>query len=154
MNCARPVRWRKTLGTTLPGLGARGLIFGTRPLTSVLRPLFHTGMDWHYLRWRSTITLGVFRKMADAMLEDPVLRAQVYLTPEEEDLVQLPTGFPTVLPTARLDSFLTVHEDGAYTLNYVELNGESPASMAYSDAGRTVPGDTADAAFERYLQTC
>ena len=25
----------------LPGLGARGLIFGTRPLTSVLRPLSH-----------------------------------------------------------------------------------------------------------------
>ena len=117
----------------LPGLGARGLIFGTRPLTTVLRPLFHTGMDWHYLRWRSTLILGVFRKMADAMLEDPVLRAQVYLTPEEEDLVQIPTGFPTVLPTARLDSFLTVHDDGAYTLNYVELNGESPASMAYSD---------------------
>lgn len=117
----------------LPGLGARGLIFGTRPLTTVLRPLFHTGMDWHYLRWRSTIILGVFRKMADAMLEDPVLRAQVYLTPDEEDLVQIPTGFPTVLPTARLDSFLTVHDDGAYTLNYVELNGESPASMAYSD---------------------
>ncbi len=117
----------------LPGLGARGLIFGTRPLTTVLRPLFHTGMDWHYLRWRSTLILGVFRKMADAMLEDPVLRAQVYLTPEEEELVQIPTGFPTVLPTARLDSFLTVHDNGAYTLNYVELNGESPASMAYSD---------------------
>jgi hypothetical protein len=117
----------------LPGLGARRLIFGARPLTTVLRPLFHTGMDWHYLRWRSTVILGVFRKMADAMLEDPVLRAQVYLTPAEEDLVQIPTGFPTLLPTARLDSFLTVHPDGAYTLNYVELNGESPASMAYSD---------------------
>jgi hypothetical protein len=117
----------------LPGLGARGLIFGTRPLTSVLRPLFHTGMDWHYLRWRSTVILGAFRKMADAMLVDPVLRAQAYLTPEEEELVQIPTGFPTVLPTARLDSFLTVHDDGGYTLNYVELNGESPASMAYSD---------------------
>lgn len=38
-----------------------------------------------------------------------------------------------MLPTARLDSFLTVHDDGRYTLNYVELNGESPASMAYSD---------------------
>jgi hypothetical protein len=117
----------------LPGMGARGLIFGTRPLTSVLRPLFHTGTDWHYLRWRSTIVLRAFRKMADAMLEDPVLRAQAYLTQEEEELVQIPTGFPTVLPTARLDSFLTVHDDGRYTLNYVELNGESPASMAYSD---------------------
>ena len=44
----------------LPGLRARGLIFGERPLTTVLRPLFHAGMDWHYLRWRSTIVLGVF----------------------------------------------------------------------------------------------
>ena len=60
----------------LPGMGARGLIFGTRPLTTVLRPLLHTGMDWHYLRWRSTIVLGAFRKMADAMLQDPALRAE------------------------------------------------------------------------------
>ena len=117
----------------LPGLNERGLVFGGRPLATVLRPLFHTGMDWHYLRWRSNIMIGVFRKMADAMLDDPVLRAQVYLTPEEEELIQIPTGFPTVLPTARLDSFFTVHEDGRYTLNYIELNGESPASMAYSD---------------------
>jgi hypothetical protein len=117
----------------LPGMAQRGLVFGGRPLMTVLRPLFHTGMDWHFLRWRSTLILGVFRKMADAMLEDPVLRAQVYLTPEEEELIQIPTGFPTVLPTARLDSFFTVHDDGTYTLNYVELNGESPASMAYSD---------------------
>jgi hypothetical protein len=117
----------------LPGMKARGLVFGERPLTTVLRPLIHTGMDWHYLRWRSNIMIGVFRKMADAMLEDPVLRAQVYLTPEEEELIQIPTGFRTVLPTARLDSFFTVHADGRYTLNYVELNGESPASMAYSD---------------------
>ncbi len=116
-----------------PGLRARGLVFGGRPLTTVLRPLLHTGMDWHYLRWRSTLTLSVFRKMADAMLLDPVLRAQVYLTPEEEELIQIPTGFATVLPTARLDSFFTVYPDGAYKLNYVELNGESPASMAYSD---------------------
>ena len=117
----------------LPGLGARGLVFGGRPLTTVLRPLFHTGMDWHYLRWRSTVVLGVFRKMAEAMLDDPVLRAQVYLTPEEEELIQIPTGFRTILPTARLDSFFTVQPDGSYTLNYIELNGESPASMAYSD---------------------
>jgi hypothetical protein len=39
-----------------------------------------------------------------------------------------------VLPTARLDSFLDRERPtAAITLNYVELNGESPASMAYSD---------------------
>ncbi|MBW7885606.1 MAG: hypothetical protein H3C34_23845 [Caldilineaceae bacterium] len=117
----------------LPGLRARGLIFGDRPLTTVLRPLLYTGMDWHYVRWRSTVILGVFRKLADAMLGDPDLRAQVYLTEDEEELVQIPAGFRTILPTARLDSFFTILDDGRYHLNYVELNGESPASMAYSD---------------------
>lgn len=122
-----------TWNILLPGLSARGLVFGDRPLTTVLRPLLHTGMDWHYLRWRSTVILGVFRKLAEALRADAALRAQVHLTPEEEILIQIPTGFDTILPTARLDSFLTVHADGSYHLNYVELNGESPASMAYSD---------------------
>ncbi len=131
--CSSGTLAQDTWAMLLPGLKERGLVFGGRPLTTVLRPLFHAGMDWHYLRWRSNIMIGVFRKMADAMLDDPVLRAQVYLTPEEEELIQIPTGFRTVLPTARLDSFFTVHEDGRYTLNYIELNGESPASMAYSD---------------------
>lgn len=124
---------QETWAALLPGLSARGLIFGDRPLTTVLRPLLHTGMDWHYLRWRSTVILGVFRKLAEALRDDAALRAQVHLTPEEETLIQIPTGFDTILPTARLDSFLTVHADGSYQLNYVELNGESPASMAYSD---------------------
>jgi hypothetical protein len=123
----------ETWAHLLPGMRSRGLIFGERPLASVLRPLLHTGMDWHFLRWRSTLIVNAFTKMANAMLLDPALRAQVFLTPDEEELVNVPTGFPTVLPTARLDSFLTVHDDGRYTLNYVELNGESPASMAYSD---------------------
>jgi len=116
-----------------PGLLARGLVFGGRPLTTVLRPLLHTGMDWHYLRWRSTVVLAIFRKLAEAMRLDPALRAQVHLTAAEEELIRIPCGFPTILPTARLDSFFTVQEDGSYHLNYVELNGESPASMAYSD---------------------
>ncbi|GIV71108.1 hypothetical protein [Caldilinea sp.] len=131
--CTTGAMAQETWDVLLPGLSARGLVFGDRPLTTVLRPLFHTGMDWHYLRWRSTVTLGVFRKMAEAMLADPELRRQVRLTPEEETLIHIPTGFDAILPTARLDSFFTVRDDGSYHLNYVELNGESPASMAYSD---------------------
>ena len=131
--CTSGALAQETWDALLPGMSARGLVFGARPLTTVLRPLLHTGMDWHYLRWRSTVVLGVFRKLAEAMLHDPALRAQVHLTPEEETLIQIPTGFDTTLPTARLDSFFTVHPDGSYQLNYIEMNGESPASMAYSD---------------------
>src|SRR6185436_8334516 len=44
-------------------------------------------------------------------------------------LVKIDPGYRAVSPTARLDSFLT---DDAYS--FVELNGESPAGIAYGDA--------------------
>ena len=47
----------------------------------------------------------LFRKLAEAMLLDPAC-AQAHLTAEEEALIEIPSGFPTILPTARLDSFL------------------------------------------------
>jgi len=116
-----------------PGLGARNLIFGGRPLCTVLRPMFHTIDSYRYLTERTTLTLRVFRKLTDALLADPKLRAQVFLDSDEEALVSLPTGYKTNIPTARLDSFFTRHTDGGYTLNFIEFNGESPAGMAYND---------------------
>ena len=47
----------------------------------------------------------------------------------ERELAQIDPGYHAVSPTARLDSFLT---DEAYS--FVELNGESPAGIAYADA--------------------
>lgn len=117
----------------LPGLAERKLFFGDRPLCSVLRPMFHTGLSWHYLAARTGLILNVFRKITEAMLADPRLRAQVYLDPREEELVALPTGYTTNIPTARLDSFFSRHADGSNTLHFIEFNGESPAGMAYND---------------------
>lgn len=116
-----------------PGMKERNLYFGSRPLCTVLRPLFHTEADYRYLSQRTEAMLSVFRKASDAMLGDPALLDQIYLTPDEVELVRLPTGYRTNIPTARLDSFFTRHLDGSYTLNYIEFNGESPASMGYSD---------------------
>jgi len=116
-----------------PEMRSRSLYFGDRPLCTVLRPLFHTEADYRYLSQRTEAMLRVFRKASDAMLADPTLLAQIHLTPDEEELVRLPTGYTTNIPTARLDSFFTRHPDGSYTLNYIEFNGESPASMGYSD---------------------
>lgn len=116
-----------------PEMRTRQLYFGDRPLCTVLRPLFHTEADYRYLSQRTEAMLRVFRKASNAMLGDPALLAQIHLTPDEEELVHLPTGYSTNIPTARLDSFFTRHVNGAYTLNYIEFNGESPASMGYSD---------------------
>lgn len=117
----------------VPEMAARDLIFGTRPLCTVIRPMFHTGVSWSYLSARTALTLAAFRKLSEACLADATLRSQLSLTPEEEVLVTLPTGYSTNIPTARLDSFFTRHEDGQYTLHFIEFNGESPAGMAYND---------------------
>jgi hypothetical protein len=77
--------------------------------------------------------LSVFQKVTDALLADPKLRGQLFLDEIEEELVLLPTGYKTNIPTARLDSFFTRHPDGSNTLHYIEFNGESPAGMAYND---------------------
>jgi hypothetical protein len=116
-----------------PGFAERHLMFGERPLCTVLRPMFHTGMSWHYLAARTALVLSVFRKAAAAILADAALRAQVYLDQNEEALVSLPTGYITNIPTARLDSFFSRNDDGAGVLHFIELNGESPAGMAYND---------------------
>ncbi len=120
-------------GVLEPGMRDRLLNFGGRPLCTVLRPMLQTEADYAYLGARTTLMLGIFNKASDAMMVDAALRAQMALTPDEEELVRIPTGYNTNIPTARLDSFFLRHEDGSRTLNFIEFNGESPASMGYSD---------------------
>ena len=131
--CQRDHLAQDTWEMLVPGMKERNLYFGDRPLCTVLRPLFHTQADYAYLAQRTELILSVFRKTSEAMLTSPKLLAQVFLTPEEEELVRLPTGYKTNIPTARLDSFFTRHRDGRSTLHFIEFNGESPASMGYSD---------------------
>jgi hypothetical protein len=77
--------------------------------------------------------LGVFRKMTEVMLAEPKLRAQVFLDPDEEALIKIPTGYRTNIPTARLDSFFARSASDKHALTFIEFNGESPAGMAYND---------------------
>ena len=84
-----------------PALQEHKVVFGNRPLCTVVRPLFHTRRGWDYLRHRTELILQVFAKLTDAALADPALRAQIHLTPMEEEMIQLPTGYRTTIPTAR-----------------------------------------------------
>lgn len=109
------------------------MVFGERLICAVLRPLFYTPPEWRYLAERTQLIARIFDRLARLMLEDARLRAQIHATPEEEQLLQIEQGYDGTIPTARLDSFYARNEDGTRSLNFVEINGESPASMAYSD---------------------
>jgi hypothetical protein len=76
---------------------------------------------------------SAIQKVKDAAVENDELFDELGLTDIERELVSIDPGYREVAPTARLDSFLT---SDAYS--FVELNGESPAGIAYADAAYEV----------------
>jgi hypothetical protein len=105
------------------------LIFGGRRLSPYLRPHFVTEDDFTQVVRVCETVWSAIEKVKDAAVADESLLGELGLTPIERDLVKIDPGYRFVSPTARLDSFLT---DEAYS--FVELNGESPAGIAYADA--------------------
>ncbi|HEX7313676.1 MAG TPA: hypothetical protein VF297_07130 [Pyrinomonadaceae bacterium] len=111
------------------GLERAKLIFGGRRLSPYLRPHFVTEEDFARITRVCETVWGAIQKVKDAAVEDEHLLDELGVTEVERDLVSIDPGYRAVSPTARLDSFLTTE---AYS--FVELNGESPAGIAYADA--------------------
>lgn len=109
---------------------ARGLFFGDRPLTTVLRPRFLTPQQYRFLQSRVRLLMHAFGRAYAAALADQTFRAQFGLTEWEERLIASDPGYPEPHPTARLDAFF-VNERGG--LRFMEFNGEVPAAPAYND---------------------
>lgn len=115
------------------GLEHSRLIFGGRPLCPYLRPHFITESDWNRIRGICKTVWSALQKVKDAAVQDDAILDELGLTEIERELVRIDPGYKQVSPTARLDSFLT---DDAYS--YVELNGESPAGIAYADSATEI----------------
>ena len=115
------------------GLEKAKLIFGGRRLSPYLRPHFVTEEDFARTTKICETVWSAIQKVKDAAVEMPLLQDELHLTDIEKELVQINPGYRAVSPTARLDSFLT---DEAYS--YVELNGESPAGIAYADSATEI----------------
>ena len=115
------------------GLERNKLIFGGRPLSPYLRPHFITSTDWSRAKTACETIWSALQKVKDAALEDESLLDQLGVTDVEKELIKIDPGYKQVSPTARLDSFLV---DEAYS--FVELNGESPAGIAYADSATEI----------------
>src|SRR6202158_2832241 len=111
------------------GLESSRLIFGGRRLSPYLRPHFVAEGGFARIRAACEPVWSAIQKVKDAAIEDDSIIDDLGLTKIERELVLIDPGYRAVSPTARLDSFLT---DTAYS--FVELNGESPAGIAYADA--------------------
>ncbi|MEK6279631.1 MAG: circularly permuted type 2 ATP-grasp protein [Acidobacteriota bacterium] len=115
------------------GLEESKLIFGGRRLSPYLRPHFVTEHDFKRIRGICETVWSAIEKVKDAAIEDDSIVVDLGVTEVERDLISIDPGYRAVSPTARLDSFLT---DAAYS--FVELNGESPAGIAYVDAAYNI----------------
>ncbi len=126
---AEPELAEESLAHLDQGLERAKLIFGGRRLSPYLRPHFVSEEDFARVRQVCETVWSAIEKVKDAAVADPSLLDELGLTEIERELVQIDPGYRAVSPTARLDSFLT--ED---VYSFVELNGESPAGIAYADA--------------------
>ncbi|MEP7324335.1 MAG: hypothetical protein ABI836_00175, partial [Gemmatimonadota bacterium] len=112
-------------------LRRRGLIFGDRPLCTVLRPRFMTREQYHLLQQRVRVLMRAFRKAYAAAIADAGFRAQFGLEAWEEELIGSEPGFAEPSPTSRLDLFVM---DEAGTMGLTEYNAETPAGAGFNDA--------------------
>lgn len=115
------------------GLEKARLIFGGRRLTPYLRPHFVTEPDWNRVVGICETIWSALQKVKDAAVGNDEILDELGITEIERDLVSIDPKYAEVSPTARLDSFLT---ENAYS--FVELNGESPAGIAYADSATEI----------------
>ena len=115
------------------GLEDARLIFGGRRLTPYLRPHFVTQADWNRTKAICETIWNALQKVKDAAIENGELLEELGITGIEKELVEIDPKYQFVSPNARLDSFLT---ENSYS--FVELNGESPAGVAYADSATEI----------------
>ena len=112
-------------------LRKRGLVFGGRPLCTVLRPRLMSAEEYTSLQSKIMPLLRAFRRIHDRAMVDAAFRAQFHLTDWEETLLAADPGFSRPTPTSRLDFFAV---PGSQSLGLTEYNAETPAGAAYGDA--------------------
>lgn len=128
---------------------SRNMLFGDRPVCSVLRPRFLTPEQYRFLGGAVKRMAAAFGKVYAAGLADAEFRRQFRLTPAEEELIKIEPGFIDPSPTSRLDSFFVSESE----LKFTEYNSETPAGAGFNDAlTEMFWGSPALAAFRRRYQ--
>ena len=108
-------------------------VFGGRMLSPYLRPHFVTRSEWQQLTRTCQTVWGAIEKVGRMAPTDKLMLEQIGLTESERELVAVDPGYEEVSVTSRLDSFLTDE-----TYQFVELNAECPAGIAYQDVAAEI----------------
>jgi uncharacterized circularly permuted ATP-grasp superfamily protein len=131
------------------GQEARSLVYGNRPVCSVLRPRFLSPIQYRFLHDRVKVLLPAFQAVYDRAMADAGFRRQFRLRDWEETLLAFEPGYRDASPTSRFDAFFAADDQ----LYFTEFNTETPAGAGYSDSlGRLFYGLPVFQEFERNHQ--
>jgi len=108
-------------------------VFGGRMLSPYLRPHFVTRAEWQQITKTCETVWGAIEKIGRIAPDNRLMLEQLGLTEGERELVAIDPGYEEVSVTSRLDSFLTDE-----TYQFVELNAECPAGIAYQDVAAEI----------------
>jgi hypothetical protein len=108
-------------------------VFGGRMLSPYLRPHFVTRSEWQNITRACETVWGAIEKVGRIAPTDKLMLDQLGLTEAELDLAAIDPGYKEVSVTSRLDSFLT-----STSYEFVELNAECPAGIAYADVAAEI----------------
>jgi len=112
-------------------LRSRQLVFGERPLCTVLRPRFLTPSQYALLRRRGHVLLRALDTAWGAAMADPAIFAQFRPEAWEAELIGADPGRAVPSPVSRLDAFF---DGSGASFKLTEYNAETPAGAAYGDA--------------------
>jgi Glutathionylspermidine synthase preATP-grasp len=124
------------LGDSCAGLETRleawlrtnDVVFNGSTIPFVLMPHFISPGQVRRVRHAVTALSRVIDRFCDAYPDDPALREELALGPEEDELVRLDPGYPRPTRICRLDAFLQ-----GYEIRFLEFNADSPAGTGYTD---------------------
>ena len=111
-------------------LADRMMMFGARPLCTVLRPRFITREAYRQIQRAGAAIGRAFTRAHEAAMARPDVLAQFRLTDWEHVLLADDDGLPVPSPLGRYDAFFMADGTG---LKFTENNAETPAGSAYGD---------------------
>jgi hypothetical protein len=105
------------------------LTVGGRPVCNVLRPFFIDSDVYSQIKITSTLLMRGIATLCRHLIEQPELRKRMDLSPAEEAIIHVNTGFGLPDVSARLDGFLSADKQ----FSFVEYNADSPGGIGYGD---------------------
>lgn len=101
-----------------------------RSVCNVLRPYFIERKTYDFVQQATSLVMKAIAVLGDLFMKDAKLRSQMDLSPEEEEIIAVDTGYGVHDVSARIDGFLSDRGE----LHFIEYNADSPGGIAFGEA--------------------